>query len=187
VEKPDLKPPKRFQPSAALARALDFQNILGLGGEGILALAEASFQEARRLQPLDARRVFDLAQLNHLWGLHGRQERLEMALRYFAETAELSPNRLAVQVNWAMVYLDKNQPQVALERIQSAQSIGHESWFIHYALALIHNKLGNREVALKEAETAVRIRNLWDRIPKEFIPKLEEELKLPPGSLSKGI
>ncbi len=188
---PDVKPPDGFEPSVLLARTLDGRFLIQLGGEGILALAEASIQEARRLQPMDARHAFDLAELNHSWGLRGRQERLDTSLRYYRETAELSPNRLIVLLSWANAYLDNNQPTQALRIIQTAQSMGHDSWLIHFTLALIHNKAGDRDLALKEAKATVRLsqgKSEWwkpkQAIPNDLILKLEEELKLPSGSLN---
>lgn len=156
TQKPDLKPPQGFQATPLLARTLDPRQIAELGGDGALALAEAAFQEARLLQPLEPRYAYQLAGLNHAWGLLGRQERLDRALRYYQEAAEMSPNRARVLVDWGMAHLAQRQFPEALNRLQAAQSLGLDSWRIHYALALVYYQAGNTELALKEAETASR-------------------------------
>jgi tetratricopeptide (TPR) repeat protein/O-antigen ligase len=156
TQKPDIKPPTGFEATAPLARTLDPRRIAQLGGDGALALGDASFQEARRLQPLEPRYVYDLARANHFWGLRGRQDRLDVALTHYRNVAEMSPNRMRVHVDWGMALLARNQPTEALDRIHVAQSLVQESWLIHHALALVHNQTGNKDLALKEAETAVR-------------------------------
>ena len=174
TQKPDLKPPEGFQATALLARTLDPRRIVQLGGEGVLALADASFQEARRLQPMDPLHVFNLARVNHYWGLRGRQDRLDVALGYYQETAKMSPNRLRTLVDWGMVYLAKHQPVEALDRIHAAQALGQESWLIHYALALVYNQMGNTELALKEVEIAARDSPRGkERGLQEFLEKLK--------------
>lgn len=183
TQKPDLKPPEGFQANAFLARTLDPSRIVQLGGEGVLALADASFQEARRLQPMNPLHVFNLARVNHYWGLQGRQDRLDMALRYYQEAAEMSPNRLRVLVDWGMVHLAKHQPVEALDRIHAAQSLGQESWLIHYALALVYHQMGNTELALKEAEIAVRNS---PRGKERNLQELIEKLKRRAGPLPEG-
>ena len=180
TQRPNLKPPENFHPSAILARTLNPKGIFELGGEGALALADACFQEAHRLQPLDSRYLFLLARLNHRWGVQGRPERLGLALRYYEEAAQLSPNRLAVLVNWAVANAASGKPAEALKLVQHAQAIGHDSWVIHYTLALAYHQMGNKQEALKEAAIASRD----SRVPegKNLLQHLEEG-KLPVGPL----
>lgn len=156
TQRPNLKPPENFYPSAILARTLNPKGIFELGGEGALALADACFQEAHRLQPLDSRYLFLLARLNHRWGGQGRPERLGLALRYYEEAAQLSPNRLGVLVNWALANVANGRSAEALKLVQHAQAIGHDSWVMHYTLALAYHQMGNKQEALKEAAIASR-------------------------------
>ena len=156
TQRPNLKPPKNFQPSALLARTLNPNGIFELGGEEALALADSCFQEAHRLQPLDSRHIFLRARLNHQWGVQGRPERLDLALRYYEEAAQLSPNRLAVLVNWAVANTANGKPADALTLVRHAQAMGHDSWVIHYTLALAYHQMGNKQEALKEAAIASR-------------------------------
>jgi O-antigen ligase len=137
-----------------------------------LVLAEEALQEARRLQPLDARHVFHLAQLNHAWGLRGRPERLARALDLYREAAAMSPNRLAVRVGWSLAHLANREPARALEQIRGAQSLGHESWAIHYALALAYDQTGRRDLAAREAGIAARARRGGE--PLAAIPGIED-------------
>ena len=148
-------------------------------GDGALAMAEASLQEARRLQPLDGRHVFHLAQLNHAWGLRGRPERLERAIDFYREAAAMSPQRLAVRVGWSLAHLAKREPARALEQIRTAQALGHESWAIHYALAVAYGQLGSRELALEQAKLAAQGRG--DGGVMQLIPGLDDRTD-PPAS-----
>ena len=98
--------------------------------------------EASRLQPLDPLGPFHVAQLNHQWGLKGKPERLEMALNYYSEAHKLSPNRISILVPWAMLYLAKNEPNRALELIQTAQALGAHPDLVQQALANIYDRMG---------------------------------------------
>jgi O-antigen ligase/tetratricopeptide (TPR) repeat protein len=154
AERPGLKPSPDFQPSARLAYTLDPQAMEQVGGEGLLALAHASLAEAHRLQPLDSRHLFFLARLNHEWGARSRPERLDMALGYYQQAAELSPNRLSIIVNWAAAEVAKGRPAEGIILIRSAQAMGHDAWELRYALALAQYKMGNETEARNEAERA---------------------------------
>jgi len=138
--RPDLKPPPGFRPSTALAKSLPPDQMIQLGGEGVLALAEASLMEASRLQPLHPLRLFRVAQLNHEWGLKGEPERLEKALVYYSEAHRMSPNRISILIPWAMLYLAKNDPNHALEKIQAAEALGADPRLIQKALAEIKER-----------------------------------------------
>ena len=171
-ENNNSKPPEEFKPTALLARTIGPEALVKLGGEGVLALAEAALQEARRIQPLNPRRVFELGQLNHYWGVEGKPERLDAALRYYEETAQMSPARLLVFVEWAMAHLAKHQWMEALKRIEAARAAGHESWLIHYVLALTHQQLGDKKRALEEAEIAARKSRSGEERPLQLLKEL---------------
>ena len=141
--KPDLTLPLGFRASTALARTLPPDQIIQLGGDGILALAEVSLMEANRLQPLNPLALFLLAQLNHEWGLIRKEpERLEKALNYYSDAHKMSPNRIAIILPWAMLYLAKNEPNRALELIHAAQALGAGPALVEKALAKIYERMG---------------------------------------------
>ena len=179
-QKPDLKPPEGFKPDLALARTLRAERMLPLGGDGVLGLAEASVQEARRVEPLDVRYVYLLGRLNHYWGLRGNPEHLDLAIRYYKQASDKSPNRTSPPVHVALAYLAKKQPLEALEQVRAAQALGRDSWSIHYALALIYHQMGKTELMLEE-EKAVALRTF--RRQREIVPKLLEQGKLQPAPI----
>jgi O-antigen ligase/tetratricopeptide (TPR) repeat protein len=179
-ENPEVRPPGGFQPTLGLARTIEHEQLRQLGSDGAFGLGEVCLQEARRLQPLNPRYAFLLAQLNHNWGLRGSEERLDLALRYYKETSDMSPNRPAVLLNWAMAHLAKKQTAAAFERIEEVRSLGYDAWLFHYTLALAYYHAGKVEPALKEAEIASRKSKSGEA---QMLLKLLKEGKLPPALL----
>ncbi len=180
-DKPEIKPPEGFKPDLSLARTIRFDTLLQLGGEGAMGLAEMSFLEARRLDPLDGRYPYLLGRLNHHWGVRGgNQERLDAAIRYYKEAAEMSPNRASPPVQAALAYLAKGQPQEALKQIQTLEAQGYKSWSIHYALVQIYRQTGKKELALEEEKKAAAAA---PRGVVKYLPRLLEQGGPAPGPI----
>ena len=180
TEKPELKPPEGFKPDLALARTIRIDTLLRMGAEGVMGLAEASIREARRLDPLDGRYAYLLGRLNHHWGLRGDKARLDVAIRYYREAAEMSPSRPSPLVHVALAYLGKGQPKEALEQILALQARGYDSWSVHYALAQIYHRTGKPELALEEEKKAMASA---PKTIRSMLPKLIEQGKLLPAPI----
>ena len=94
----------------------------------LLATAEASLQTARRLNPLNTDHTANLARLYRTWAEmssdeSARSEKLNLSLREYAQSVELSPNNAQLWDEWASVYMAIGDSTEALAKLQHSMDL----------------------------------------------------------------
>ncbi len=90
--------------------------------------AEGVLLQARALNPLNPDHAANLARMYQTWASFAgtatqRDQRLQNALKYYAEAETLSPNSVVIMNQTASAYLDMDQPDKALDILKKSLAI----------------------------------------------------------------
>ncbi|MDB6111832.1 MAG: Tetratricopeptide 2 repeat protein [Pedosphaera sp.] len=124
--------------------------------------------------------------------IHDADDEPELALQEFSKAALADPANEELVLDLSRRYLQRKQPEQALEVLSRAASVPNASGAVFARLGLVHSRLGKDEEAVQASRTAIKRSPLWltgyqnlflihlqkNRIP-EALAVLEEARKQP--------
>ncbi len=133
----------------ALAQRADFfeaHRSLGLAytGSGDMDAAIRSYTEALRLQPNDPE-IFAA-----LWGLFGKQQQHEEALKVYEAILQASPENFTAHWHRAYIFKEQSRVREAADEVRAVIAIRPEWTDAHNFLASLHVLQGDNEAAIQE-------------------------------------
>ncbi|MFP3896401.1 MAG: O-antigen ligase family protein [Anaerolineales bacterium] len=90
-----------------------------------------SLERARELNPLNTDHTANLARLHRTWAemednQKAREEKLQRALQYYEEAAELSPHNAQIYNEWGLIYYLLEEYDKALQKYQTSRTLDDE-------------------------------------------------------------
>lgn len=109
-----------------------------------LSRAHAALEDAERRNPLNLDNTRNLARLHRLWTALAtdpaeRRQHLDIARGYYAHAAQLSPNNASLWNEWALLYVELQQPDEALRLLNHSLEIDDgytTTWWLRANLRL---------------------------------------------------
>jgi tetratricopeptide (TPR) repeat protein/O-antigen ligase len=129
---------------------------------GLLAQALVVAQGAEQTNPLNTDHARNLARLHHLWAglLTDPVERswhVEETHRWYAAALKLSPNNAALWNEWALLYLEQNDPAIALAILDESLRIDPAYTTTYWLRANAHLDAQQLDEALADYDRALAI------------------------------
>ena len=118
--------------------------------------ASSAFEELLKLDPNNILALNNLAWTRYAGGYKGAMEVAKQA-------HSLNPDSVPVLDTYAMIALQENDVELAVELLHKASQLAPLSGDIHYHYAMALKQLGQSEQAVEEAELALTMSNLTDR------------------------
>ena len=127
-----------------------------------LARAQAALEDAERRNPLNLDNTRNLSRLHRLWTALAtdpteRQQHLDIAQGYYSRAAQLSPNNASLWNEWALLYVELQQPDEALRLLNHSLEIDDgytTTWWMRANLRL---EAGAPEESLADYDRALAI------------------------------
>ncbi|MEA3407271.1 MAG: tetratricopeptide repeat protein [Chloroflexota bacterium] len=121
-----------------------------------------SLQRARKLNPLNTDHTANLARLHRTWAEledsdKERSEKLQQALQYYEEAAELSPHNAQIYNEWGLVYYLMGEYDKALQKYQASLELDKEFVQTYMLIGDVHiaRKDWHRVVEVYEEAVAI--------------------------------
>lgn len=124
---------------------------VALAGEGNSVAAQAEFQRALQLDPLNFTALYHLGQMAIESGQPGR------AIDLLQKAAQQRPEDLDTRERLAMAFAQSGQPGNALTQLQEAVRLAPDDANLHALLSQVLAGIGNLQQAVEEQNKALRL------------------------------
>ncbi len=124
--------------------------------------AEGVLLQARALNPLNPDHAANLARMYQTWASFAgnaaeRDQKLQTALKYYAEAETLSPNSVVILDQTASAYLDMNKTDKAMEILQKSVAIDSEYADTYLQLMQVYGDKNDTQKMLDTYQKAVQL------------------------------
>ena len=132
--------------------------------ESSLAEAQREFESSLRLKPANAPCECQLAEVELL------RSNSAKAAGHFAQALKIDPEAACAKAGLAAQLISEGKEQEALEYLQAAVRGDPYNAQLHYRLANLYRKMGNKEGAAKETSVFKELRDVEDELQRALHP-----------------